>query len=84
MAQQVPKVQSIVFSKDRAFQLEQLLNSLTKNTDLNRISVLYTASNVESSTATSLEHLECDLQSYQDLARMFPQVNFVLEKVYFS
>lgn len=77
-------VHAIVFSKDRAFQLEQLLKSLKLNTDLVHISVLYTASTavVDADTTEEVEDLtSCSLKSYLEVSELYPDVYFLQEEV---
>ena len=69
------RVHAIVFSKDRAWQLQQLLKSLFAHAWPARISVLYTT------TSTSENSEGCGDGSYLAIASEFSDVEFVREQV---
>jgi hypothetical protein len=75
------EVHAIVFSRDRAWQLAQLLRSLELHVKCSglSISVLYTISNPKKSAPP--DAVRCTNASYLDLVVDFPNVNFVREKV---
>jgi hypothetical protein len=72
-------VHAIIFSKDRAFQLQQLLMSLSLHTSHARVSVLYTTSPAKTRDEGGGEEAECTDASYEDVKREFSGVNFVRE-----
>jgi len=75
------EVHAIVFSKDRAWQLAQLLRSLEVHVQCRglSISVLYTTSSPKK--GTSPDAVRCTNASYADLMVDFPNVKFVREEV---